>query len=96
MPLPGSRPEAPPWQRVLERGFWRTLLLKGALGWGLTFAALFGAVQHITGRSSDWLSGALDALPLGLVAGAIHGWAVWGIASIQAIKARQRQNEEDE
>lgn len=96
MPLPGSKPPEPEWQRVLARGFWRTVLQKGSLGWGIPFAALFAAIQQIAGHAPEFLPAMLNALPLGFVAGAAYGWAIWGYACIQSVKARLRQNEEDE
>ncbi|MBE9608008.1 hypothetical protein [Chitinilyticum piscinae] len=96
MPLPGSSPADPMWQRVLARGFWRNLIWHGALGWGIPFAALFAAIQQITQRSTEFLPAMLQALPLGLIAGSIYAWANWGYASIQAIKARRLERDQEE
>lgn len=71
------------WKRIRDGGPWRSILLAGALNWGCAYSLLFAAVQGIFGEASNFWISAFKALPTGLIAGGIFGWARWGYALLE-------------
>lgn len=74
------------WQRIRERGRWRSIVLAGTLGWGGAFSVLFAGLELWTGVASSFWLAVLNALPLGLLAGTIYGWSRWGYALLDKVR----------
>ncbi|WP_084091497.1 hypothetical protein [Andreprevotia lacus] len=81
------------WQRVVTGGFWRCLLLRGLLFWGLPFCLLYGALPVVLNDPGPYWQHVLSAWPLGLVAGLLYGLGFWGYAQLQVVRARQRKED---
>lgn len=80
------------WQAVLKGGWWRCVLWRGCVCWGLPLTLMLSAVRTLTGISENIISEAFRTLPFGLVAGFIYGLALWGYAQLQIIKARHEKD----
>ncbi|WP_432722853.1 hypothetical protein R0381_001439 [Jeongeupia wiesaeckerbachi] len=76
------------WERIRAGGFWRCLLLRGALGWGLPFCALWSVIAEMLGVAT-MRTALIEALPLGLVAGLVWGFACWGYMRLQLMKSKE-------
>ncbi|BCL76971.1 hypothetical protein JHS3_27070 [Jeongeupia sp. HS-3] len=76
------------WQRIRAGGFWRCLLLRGALGWGLPFCVLWALIAQMLGLS-PMRAALFEALPLGLAAGLVWGFACWGFTLLQLMKSKE-------
>ncbi|MBS1154162.1 MAG: 5-(carboxyamino)imidazole ribonucleotide synthase [Proteobacteria bacterium] len=84
------------WQRIRERGRWRSILLAGTLGWGGVFSVLFAGLELWTGVASSFWPAALNALPLGLLAGTIYGWSRWGYALLAKVREHHYVDPDEE
>jgi hypothetical protein len=62
------------WEKIKQRGFWRFVLLRGALGWGLSMG--------IIGIVFEFVSRRAEAFPWYLILGLfLAGGFLWGIAT---------------
>ncbi len=84
------------WQRIREGGRWRSILLVGALGWGSAFSVLFAGLEFWTGTAKSFWPAVLNALPLGLLAGAIYGWSRWGYALLTKVREHHYVDPDEE
>ena len=84
------------WQKVREQGRWHSIALVGALGWGGSFCVVFAGFELWTGAARAFLPAALNAVPLGLIAGAIYGWSRWGYAQWCGVCERRSQAEDQD
>jgi len=76
----------------------RFVLLFGALGWGLPFAALFSLVfpvviRFFIGDRLSMLEVLVPALPASTAGGVILGWRIWSKAEAEFREARDRRGE---
>lgn len=83
-------------QAIRARGCWHSILLVGALGWGSAFSLLFAGLQHVTGEVAAYWPAVLDALPLGILAGAVYGWSRWGYALLARVRERHYVDPDEE
>ncbi|KAF0812278.1 hypothetical protein IGB42_03268 [Andreprevotia sp. IGB-42] len=81
------------WQRIGRAGFWRCLLVRGALGWGLPFCLLYGAVPVMLNDPGPYWQHVLAGWPLGLAAGLFYGLGLWGYAQLQLVRARHTKED---
>ena len=81
------------WQRVIAGGFWRCLLLRGAIGWGLPFCLLYGALPIMLNDPGSYWQHVLSAWPLGLGAGLVYGLGFWGYAQLQVVRSRHKKED---
>ncbi len=84
------------WKRIRDGGPWRSILFAGALGWGGAFSLLFATAQGLFGDAPNFWFSALKALPTGLVAGGIFGWARWGYALLEDRRTRRAIDPDEE
>jgi hypothetical protein len=74
-----------------EKGFFFSVVYRGACCWGLPFGLLFSlAISYF--EKISLFTAAIKILPLALVLGAIFGWGLWGIALLQGVKQRQDED----
>ena len=85
------------WSNTRKQGRWKTIFIKGTLRWGSLYSAVWVLLQHLNGTVDPFRAG-LRGLPIGIVAGTIYGWALWGYAQWYGVRERQllAQNEDDE
>lgn len=83
-------------QKIRDLGCWHSILLVGAAGWGSAFCILFAALQVLTGEASAFWPAVLNALPLGLLAGAIYGWSRWGYALLARVREHHYVDPDEE
>lgn len=69
------------------RSFWYWVLFRGCLLWGLPCILLLAALRYASGQTS-FMGGVIDAIPLGIVGGAIYGLGGYGYKLHQANKRR--------
>jgi uncharacterized BrkB/YihY/UPF0761 family membrane protein len=67
------------WERIKQRGFWRFVLLRGVLGFGLTMGIIGIVFEHVSRKDEafPWYF----MLGLFLVAGFVWGLATWFVSS---------------
>ena len=85
------------WREIREAGWVRAVFIKGTLRWGSIYSAAWVLLQHLNGSVDPFRAG-LRGLPIGIVAGTIYGWALWGYALWFGVRERQLQalDENDE
>lgn len=83
------------WKEVRQKGCWHAILVKGTLRWGCMYSAAWVLLQSLAGNT-DLFGAGLRGLPIGIVAGTIYGWALWGYAQWYDVRERQWQEEQDE
>ncbi|WP_035054453.1 hypothetical protein [Andreprevotia chitinilytica] len=84
------------WQRIINGGFVRCLLVRGLLGWSLPFCLLFGAVRTMLNDPGPYWRHAVAGWPLAIGAGLIYGLGLWGFAKLQLTRARQTQEKKED
>ncbi|MDR3429542.1 MULTISPECIES: hypothetical protein [Silvimonas] len=80
------------YQAVVSGGWWRCVLWRGVVCWGVPTSALLYLVRTLNGISKDPISGLLHTFPLGLTAGFVYGLALWGFAQLQILKAKREKD----
>jgi len=81
-------------EAIRRAGPWRSIVLTGMLVWGLSFCFLFAASKQIFEAAAFWPT-FVQALPLGLVAGGLYGWARWGHAVLHGVRSRNQLDDEE-
>jgi hypothetical protein len=62
------------WERIKQDGFWRFVLLRGVLAWGLTMGIIWVIFEQVSRKA--------EALPWYLILGLfLVGGFVWGVAT---------------
>jgi hypothetical protein len=66
------------WEKIKQRGFWRFVLLRGVLGWGLTMGIIGIIFEHVSRKEGafPWYF----MLGLFLVGGFVWGLATWFVS----------------
>lgn len=83
------------WAKIRAEGRWCAIFIRGTLRWGGIYSAAWVLLQHLAGTVDPFRAG-LRGLPIGIVAGTIYGWALWGYAQWYGVRDRQWQKQQEQ